>query len=662
MTENISLRLADGNNPAHDAPEHERLPAETAPADSVAPAGSGSQVPQGWASVVAEPPHMQLASDYLEERGATLDAFLAAGGEVVADASRIDRAHWRRPALVWWFYDPVSGKPMLDAQGRPFERVRYLPGDVRKFNQPQSGGVRVYFVQHPDVHWKEIFADPGYGLIITEGETRALTGARNDLAVISLTGVDCWHRRSERVLHPDLAPIEWRDRLVYVVADSDVAHKPQVQRAFDGLAAVLKQRGADVRHTRLPSSPEGAKQGLDDYLARWGVDAFHALRQSPETTPAVSDTDIFNPGITAGEEYTVAELLGHPVAPVEELVPGWIEKRIPNFVAGPGGVNKSRLALQWGLCLNVGANVPGAAANSLTPPKATLLYCSAEDDANEIARRTQAICRVLKIPKPAQGQFLIRRGADTALVVMKESGGVEARPFYFELMERLESIPGHKIVVLDSAYDFVRFTGHAKIDEDSVNFFIKVVLQSVCDRGDCTLMIPWHPSQAGSARDDMSGWSVAWHNAARRRLALSAVKDVPDTYELGVVKRNHGAPGATLKLRYHEGALLPVEALPDDGKMEAGRLALLREAAACAKANVPLNRSRRHPETVYRKVEEVIGRRPSKNEVDDWLAAAARNGELSCLDGAKGRKAGYYPPSGARELAREAYNAGVRKG
>ncbi|WP_311031233.1 AAA family ATPase [Mesorhizobium koreense] len=609
---------------------------------------------------------MRLASDYLEARGATLEAFLAAGGEVVADASRIDRSHRREPALVWWFYKPGTADHMIADHGHPFHRVRYLGGDApalheRRFNQPRDSGVHVYFVRHPEAPWPEIAADPSYGLIISEGETRALAGAEHGLQVISLTGVDCWHRKGERELHPDLAGIEWRGRLVYVAFDSDIATKPRVGQAFDGLAAALKQHGADVYHMRLPAAPDGAKQGLDDYLKRWGVDAFHALRQSPETTPAMSDADLFSPNIRAHEEYSVAELLGRPVAPVEELVPGWIERGIPNFIAGPGGVNKSRLALQWGLCLNAGANVPGAPAGSLTPQKAPLLYCSAEDDANEIARRTQAICGALKLQKPTQGQFVICRGVDTALVVMKESGGVEARPFYFELLERLNAIPGHKVVVLDSAYDFVRFAGHAKIDEDSVNFFIKVVLQSVCDRGNCTLVIPWHPSQAGSERKSMDGWSVAWQNAPRRRLALSAVKDVPDTYELSVVKRNHGAPVDPLRLRYHEGALMPVAALPDDGKLEEARQAVVREAIACAKANVPLNRSRRHSDTVFKKVEEAIGRRPSKNEVNDWLADAVRNGELSCLDGAKGRKAGYYPPSSAHELAREAYGASVKR-
>ncbi|HVW54128.1 MAG TPA: AAA family ATPase [Rhizobiaceae bacterium] len=615
---------------------------------------------------MAEPAHMQAASDYLEARGTTLEAFLAAGGEVVADASRVDRSHWRRPALVWWFFDPATGGPMLDDQGRPFHRVRYLvtlPTDDRKFNQPSNGGVRVYFVQHPQVPWPEIATDPGYGLVITEGETRAIAGARHDLAVISLTGVDCWHRKGEKELHPDLVGIEWHGRPVYVVFDSDMAHNARVRRAFDGLAATLKQRGADVYHIRLPSAPAGTKQGLDDYLARWGVKAFHALRQSPETIKVTTGADLFSPSAEVHEEYTVAELLGRPVAPVEELVPGWIEKGIPNFIAGPGGVNKSRLALQWGLCLNAGASVPGAAAGTLTPPKVTLLYCSAEDDANELARRTQAICHVLKMPKPKQGQFIICRGMDSALVVMKESGEAEARPFYSELLERLQAVPGHKILVLDSAYDFVRFAGRAKIDEDSVNYFIKVVLQSLCDRGNCTLMIPWHPSQAGSERKSMDGWSVAWTNSPRRRLALNATKDIPDTYELSVVKRNHGAPVPPLNLRFHEGALLPVEALSDDGKQEAGRLALLQEVIKSADARTPLNRRGAIPTRCLKACEAALGRAPSKKEVGDMLDDLIQRGDLVFIPGTKNQTAGYYPAANARERAREIHEAArIREG
>ena len=124
--------------------------------------------------------------------------------------------------------------------------------------------------------------------------------------------------------------------------------------------------------------------------------------------------------------------------------------------------------------------------------------------ANELARRAQAICQVRSIKAPRQGIFLARRDK-IALVHMGESAEIEVRPFYHRLTARLQRIPGHKILVLDSAYDFVRFIGRAKIDEDAVNYFIKVVLQGICDQTDSTLLIPWHPSQAGSGRDSMVG-------------------------------------------------------------------------------------------------------------------------------------------------------------
>ncbi len=158
-----------------------------------------------------------------------------------------------------------------------------------------------------------------------------------------------------------------------------------------------------------------------------------------------------------------------------------------------------------------------AGVAGLMLPSVSMVYVSAEDDENELARRAQAIKKVLKLPAAKQGQILSRKGKDSALVIMGEAAKVTYRPFYYQLKEHIKCIPGHKVVVLDSAYDFVRFADHGKIDEDSVNFFIKIVLQGLCDDCDATLLIPWHPSRSGSARNAMDGWSVAWHNAARAR-------------------------------------------------------------------------------------------------------------------------------------------------
>ena len=63
-----------------------------------------------------------------------------------------------------------------------------------------------------------------------------------------------------------LAALPWKDRTVYIIFDSDIATKPEVQRAESELAKALTAKGANVRCVRLPSGPRGKKVGLDDYL------------------------------------------------------------------------------------------------------------------------------------------------------------------------------------------------------------------------------------------------------------------------------------------------------------------------------------------------------------------------------------------------------------
>jgi RecA-family ATPase len=93
----------------------------------------------------------------------------------------------------------------------------------------------------------------------------------------------------------------------------------------------------------------------------------------------------------------------------------------------------------------------------------------------------------------------------------------------------LQSVRGHKFVAIDSCYNALRFVGQAKINETSVMAAIRL-LQRLCEETNSTLLVLWHPSQAGQERGDASGWSVAWHNAPRARLSLSLVKNVEDAF------------------------------------------------------------------------------------------------------------------------------------
>lgn len=241
------------------------------------------------------------------------------------------------------------------------------------------------------------------------------------------------------------------------------------------------------------------------------------------------------------------------VPPVQELVRDVIEKGTVTFLAGPGGVHKSRLAQQVGLLIDAGMPVLGR-----TVERATFVHVFCEDHDDEVVRRGQTIRSRLNIPEDLQGWHW-DASREPPLAVVTEDGRCEPAGFYKPLIDHLDAIDGHKFVVLDSTYDVLTFVGNAKINESGVKAAINL-LQRICDEHDCTILILWHPSQAGQERGDASGWSVAWHNAPRARLSLSAVSDEPDTFVLKVEKRNHGPKGEQIKLRWDAGVLSLVDA------------------------------------------------------------------------------------------------------
>lgn len=118
-------------------------------------------------------------------------------------------------------------------------------------------------------------------LFITEGEKKALVATQNGFPAIGLSGV--WGfsmKKSPEGVIPDFDQIKWRRREVTVVFDSDLAENPHVLKAALVLDGVLRQRQADVSWVLLPSSADGNKVGLDDFLNRPdGLAAFKVLAE-----------------------------------------------------------------------------------------------------------------------------------------------------------------------------------------------------------------------------------------------------------------------------------------------------------------------------------------------------------------------------------------------
>jgi hypothetical protein len=591
-----------------------------------------------WAAAKASA--KQLAERDLARSGLTLASVEQEGVFPIDDASSINPDFAPKPALIFTYRCLDGQQATFEREGRTLLmcRARYLPAPGqplpkgRKYDQPTGSGVQVYFPRGLDVA-----ALVGSTIAIVEGEKKAIALTRAGMPCIGLGGVDCF--RQSGGLHPELAAAVARCSRVYIAFDSDIETNENVQAAEWRLTNDLALLGLEVHCVRLPASDMGGKVGVDDYLVTHGPDALEALFLA---TPSIGERLT---AVADHQEAPVSDILAREVTPVEELIPQWVQKGVTNFLAGAGGSHKSRLAMQWGLCLNAGADDVWGGKYSLLAhaPACSLVYYSAADGENELARRAQAIAQRLKIPKSDRGLFVARQGKDSALVVMREDGAPEVRPFYHQMKARLQSIEGHKLVVLDSAYDFVRFAGRAKIDEDAVNYFIKVILQGICDATDSTLLIPWHPSQAGSNRGEMDGWSVAWHNAPRARLAIGESKDVTDAYELKAVKRNHAAKGAPLTLKFDDGALVPNDAIDDSKQMHALREACVGAANHAADMGVPIKRQPKVSPAIVKRICQEIGRTIIGKQVKDELEAACLAGELEYREGRGKQKAGYFP-------------------
>jgi hypothetical protein len=105
-------------------------------------------------------------------------------------------------------------------------------------------------------------------VVVTEGEKKALALVQLGYCAVAVGGVNCGLKK-DGTLVDELAAIPWSGRLAYVTYDYD--KKPRTRRqslmAASKLAAALKKVGArEVFLVQLPPGPDGAKQGVDDYL------------------------------------------------------------------------------------------------------------------------------------------------------------------------------------------------------------------------------------------------------------------------------------------------------------------------------------------------------------------------------------------------------------
>jgi predicted P-loop ATPase len=170
---------------------------------------------------------------------------------------------------------PALGIPLWNVLGqrcgwqmRPDAPRQFKNGTVAKYEMPK--GDRLILDVHPSV--QPLIGDPHETLWLTEGVRKGDSLASQGACTIAFPG-GVWGFRGTnehggKVILPDWDQVALNDRLIYVVYDSDIYTKPNVQSALDALYRLLRSRGARPGLVQWPEHYRQAKMGADDFFAQ----------------------------------------------------------------------------------------------------------------------------------------------------------------------------------------------------------------------------------------------------------------------------------------------------------------------------------------------------------------------------------------------------------
>jgi len=177
----------------------------------------------------------------------------------------------------------INGKRIFDIGGyfMPYPNV---PGYCRfklkekiediKYLSPKGAGNHAYIIA--SVQKLVNTYSPDKPIFITEGEKKAAKATQDGFPTIALSGVWCF-KNNENDFIEELEALKFKYRNCYIVFDSDITEKHNVRHAELRLAVELLNRGSIPLSVRLPNEDDGGKNGLDDFLVRYGKEEFNKL-------------------------------------------------------------------------------------------------------------------------------------------------------------------------------------------------------------------------------------------------------------------------------------------------------------------------------------------------------------------------------------------------
>jgi hypothetical protein len=225
----------------------------------------------------------------------------------------------------------------------------------------------------------------------------------------------------------DFDHITWIDRHVYVILDSNVASNPNVQAAERQLERELRRRGAIVHLVHIPE--ERGVNGPDDYVGKYGAEAFYALFDHSEQKRRFKIVDIVT-------------FVTKDIPPREDILGPIIQTQSTNMLYSKRGVGKTFMTLAMGCAVATGGIFLG---RWKAPKPRKVLYIDGEMPRVTMQRRLRWIL--------AGMQSHIRYGSDFDLITPDEQD--EPMPSLSgslgqEMAEDAIALQGAELLILDN--------------------------------------------------------------------------------------------------------------------------------------------------------------------------------------------------------------------
>jgi RecA-family ATPase len=285
--------------------------------------------------------------------------------------------------------------------------------------------------------------------------------------------------------------------------------------------------------------------------------------------------DTYNPGLAASKLLTLPPRgNGATSGPTESLpyldMSSWdsypaperewaVENRIPMYqphlTTGHGAIGKSLLELQRAV-----AHVLGKPWLGMPVRQGPVIYLGAEDEADELHRRLEAILRHYGASfKDMVGSLhlLSYVGEDCLLGVPDSVGIIRPTDLYHRLLA--DSVRFQPVsVTIDTLTDV--YAGN-EIDRNQTTQFVKL-LQHLAIKARCSVAILAHPSNSGMATGSGISGSTGWHNKVRSRLYMRSPTTAKgeeidsDVREIQFLKNNYGKQGDSIQIRWESGVFV----------------------------------------------------------------------------------------------------------